>query len=110
MESYARDLILLQEFAAGHDVSVERLTRQQLEELVRQLMSEGRSPRSVARAIACYRGFYRFLTIDKRIKANPSPDIASFRSRMGPVINGFVGKAGAKGKALVEAVQNAGKA
>jgi hypothetical protein len=23
-------------------------------------MAEGRSPRSVARAVACYRGFYRF--------------------------------------------------
>jgi hypothetical protein len=46
----------------------------------------------------------------KLIKANSNPDIASFRSKMGPVINGFVAKAGAKGKALVEAVQAAGKA
>jgi len=46
----------------------------------------------------------------KRIKANPNPDIASFRSKMAPVINGFIGKAGAKGKAFVEAVQAAGKA
>jgi len=46
----------------------------------------------------------------KRINANPSPDIASFRAKMGPVINGFIAKAGPKGKALVEAVQAAGKA
>jgi TRAP-type transport system periplasmic protein len=46
----------------------------------------------------------------KLIKANPNPDIASFRTRMGPVIKGFVGRAGPKGKALVEAVQAAGKA
>ncbi len=46
----------------------------------------------------------------KLIKANPNPDIASFRSKMGPVINGFVAQSGAKGKALVEAVQAAGKA
>lgn len=46
----------------------------------------------------------------KRIKANPSPDIASFRSKMGPVTNAFIAKAGPKGKALVEAVQAAGKA
>jgi len=80
VESYARDLILLQEFAAGNSATVERLTRQQLEELVRQLMSEGRSPRSVARAIACYRGFYRFLTIDKRIKSNPADQLRAPRS------------------------------
>ena len=46
----------------------------------------------------------------KRIKANPNPDIASFRSKMAPVINGFIGKAGAKGKAFVEGVQATGKA
>ncbi len=44
------------------------------------------------------------------IKANPNPDIASFRSKMGPVVNNFIARAGAKGKALVEAVQAAGKA
>ena len=80
VESYARDLVLLQEFAAGHGAAVERLSRQQLEELVRQLMSEGRSPRSVARAIACYRGFYRFLTIDKRITSNPADQLRAPRA------------------------------
>lgn len=44
----------------------------------------------------------------KLIKTNPNPDVASFRSKMGPVINHFVGRAGPKGKALVEAVQAAG--
>ena len=42
-------------------------------------------------------------------KANADPDVASFRAKMGPVINNFVARAGAKGKALVEAVQAAGK-
>ena len=45
-----------------------------------------------------------------KIKANAAPDIDSFRSKMGPVITGFVGKTGAKGKALVEAAQAAAKA
>jgi len=80
VESYARDLVLLQEFAAGHKAPVERLTRPRLEELVRQLMSEGRSPRSVARAIACYRGFYRFLVIDSRLKTNPADQLRAPRS------------------------------
>jgi len=80
VDSYARDLILLQEFAAGERTSVERLARQQLEQLVRQLMSEGRSPRSVARAIACYRGFYRFLVIDNRLKANPADELRAPRA------------------------------
>ena len=80
VESYARDLVLLQEFAAGYKAPVERLTRPRLEELVRQLMSEGRSLRSVARAIACYRGFYRFLVIDSRLKTNPADQLRAPRS------------------------------
>ena len=75
VDSYARDLVLLRKFAASQRVSAEALSRQQLEELVRDLMSQGRSPRSVARAIACYRGFYRFLAIDGRLKASPADDL-----------------------------------
>lgn len=75
VESYARDLVLLAEFAAGRGVDVHALTRTDLEELIRTLMSEGRSPRSVARAVACYRGFYRFLMVDGRLQANPADDL-----------------------------------
>ena len=75
VESYARDLVLLAEFAAGRGVAPQALTRPELEELVRRLMSEGRSPRSVARAVACYRGFYRFLVVDGQLTVNPAGDL-----------------------------------
>ena len=75
VESYARDLVLLGHFAAGRGRNVAALTRPDLEGFVRDLMGEGRSPRSVARAIACYRGFYRFLVIDGRLKANPADEL-----------------------------------
>ena len=75
VESYARDLVLLGRFAAGRHAAVAALTRSELEDMVRGLMSEGRSPKSVARAIACYRGFYRFLVIDGRLKASPADDL-----------------------------------
>jgi integrase/recombinase XerD len=75
VESYARDLVLLAEFAAGRGDAPHRLTRPDLEQFVRQLMSEGRSPRSVARAIACYRGFYRFLVVDGRLAVSPADDL-----------------------------------
>jgi tripartite ATP-independent transporter DctP family solute receptor len=45
-----------------------------------------------------------------RVKANASPDIESFRAKMGPVLTNFVTKTGPKGKALVEACQAAAKA
>ena len=75
VESYGRDLVLLGQFAAGRGVRVEALTRPDLEGLVRQLMSEGRSPRSVARAVACYRGFYRYLVIDGLLPGSPADDL-----------------------------------
>ncbi len=45
-----------------------------------------------------------------RVKADASPDIPSFRSKMGPVLANFVNKTGPKGKALIEACQAAAKA
>jgi integrase/recombinase XerD len=75
IESYARDLNQLARFASGHGQPVEALQRQDLERFVRDLMSEGRSPRSVAREVACVRGFYRFLVIDGRLPASPADDL-----------------------------------
>jgi integrase/recombinase XerD len=75
VQSYARDLVMLAEFAERRRRPLVSLTRVDLEGFVRDLMSEGRSPRSVARAIACYRGFYRFLVIDGRAKASPADDL-----------------------------------
>jgi integrase/recombinase XerD len=75
IESYARDLVLLARFAAARGAAADALARPDLEALVRSLMSEGRSPRSVARAIACYRGFFRFLVLDGRLAVSPADDL-----------------------------------
>ena len=56
IESYARDLNQLARFAAGQGQPLEALQRLDLERFVRDLMAEGRSPRSVAREVACVRG------------------------------------------------------
>ena len=75
VESYARDLAMLAQFGAGLGRPLDALTREDLEGLVRDLMAEGRSPRSVARAVACFRGFYRFLVIEGRAKVSPASDL-----------------------------------
>ena len=75
LESYARDLNQLARFAAGHGRPVEALERQDLERFVRELMAAGRSPRSVAREVACVRGFYRFLVVDGRLTSSPATDV-----------------------------------
>ena len=46
----------------------------------------------------------------RRVRAFDAPDIASFRNKMGPVQTSFIAKAGARGKAFVDAVQAAAKA
>jgi integrase/recombinase XerD len=72
VESYARDLQLLGRYAAGIERPLPALTAPDLDGFVRALMSEGRSPNSVARAVACVRGFYRFLALDGRVPVNPA--------------------------------------
>ncbi len=75
LESYARDLGLLAAFAEKRETPVETLHRQDLEAFVRQLMSSGLAPRSVARAVACVRGFYRFVTIEQKHDQSPADDL-----------------------------------
>jgi integrase/recombinase XerD len=80
LENYARDLSDLIAFAAGQERPVERLSRRDLEALVRAQMSEGKSPRSVARLVACVRGFYRFLALHQHLADNPAVDLQAPRA------------------------------
>lgn len=74
-ESYARDLGALAAFAEKRNASTDALTRRDLEAFVRSLMSSGLSPRSVARSVACVRGFYRFLALERKLDQNPAADL-----------------------------------
>lgn len=80
VDSYRRDLSQLSAAAAAMERPVESLDRRALEQIVRQLMGEGRSPRSVARAVACLRGFYRFLVVAGHRQDNPAADVRAPRA------------------------------
>ena len=80
VESYGRDLSQLGAAAAGLKRPVESLDRRALEQVVRDLMAEGRSPKSVARAVACFRGFYRFLVVSGHRADNPADDLRAPRA------------------------------
>lgn len=80
IESYSRDLASLARFAVARGAGVESLSRQDLEAFVRGLMASGLSPRSTARAVACVRGFYRFLVLDRRLDASPADDLRAPRA------------------------------
>jgi integrase/recombinase XerD len=75
LESYGRDLAALAAFAAGAERAPERLDRPALEAFVREQMTRGLSPRSVARMVAAIRGFYRFLVLDRRLESSPADDL-----------------------------------
>jgi integrase/recombinase XerD len=75
VESYGRDLAQLTAAAAALEHPVHTLDRRAIEEVVRQMMGAGQSPRSVARAVACFRGFYRFLVLSGHRDDNPAVDV-----------------------------------
>ena len=80
VESYSRDLAQLSAAAAALERPIESLDRRALEQFVRQLMGEGRSPKSVARAVACFRGFYRFLVVSGHRDDNPAANVRAPRA------------------------------
>ncbi len=75
LESYARDLQALAAFAASRKARPEALDRRALEAFVRQQMTSGLSPRSVGRAVAAVRGYYKYLVVDRQIAHNPADDL-----------------------------------
>jgi integrase/recombinase XerD len=46
-----------------------------------RLRADGKSARSIARAVSAIRGFYRFLLVDRKIKVNPLAEVETPRFR-----------------------------
>ena len=80
IESYQRDLFSLLRFATASGRELKHFARPDLEAFVRDLMSSGLSPRSVARAVASTRGFYRFLASVGSLSTNPSAELQAPRA------------------------------
>lgn len=79
VESYARDLTRLRAIAAASGRRLMDLQRSDLEAAVRQLLSEGLAPRSVARATAAVRGYCRYLVREGRLAESPADDLRAAR-------------------------------
>ena len=80
VESYARDLAALAAFAEKRQLDPAALDRRELDAFVRSLMAGGLSPRSTARAVACIRGFYKFLAVEQRRETSPADDLRAPRA------------------------------
>jgi integrase/recombinase XerD len=75
LESYARDLARLNEWATKNKKPVAKLDRSDLRKWIASLSREGLAPTSVARAVSTARGFYKFLMLDGHLKHNPAEDL-----------------------------------
>jgi integrase/recombinase XerD len=80
VESYARDLAALAAFAEEQGTAVESLMLRDLEAFVRGLMTRGLAPRSVARAVACVRGYFRFMALERKLDESPAADLRAPRA------------------------------
>ena len=80
LDGYGRDLEALLAFAGARGTPLDSLSRPDLEAFVRDRMAAGLAPRSVARLVACARGFYRFLVRDGQIPIDPASDLHAPRS------------------------------
>jgi integrase/recombinase XerD len=80
LESYQRDLMLLGRSKAADGRPLDHLELDDLEAFVRELMSAGYAPRSVARAVATIRSFFRFLALEHGQTVNPAADLRAPRA------------------------------
>ena len=80
LESYARDLARLAAFAEARGLGLAAADRRDLESFVREQMTGGLAPRSVARLVACVRGFYKFVAVEQKLARNPADDLRSPRA------------------------------
>src|SRR5262249_3015056 len=80
LESYARDLAALASYAEARGLALESVDRPALEAFVRSLMASGLAPRSVARAVASVRGYYRFLAIERKSDRSVADDLRAPRA------------------------------
>jgi integrase/recombinase XerD len=80
LESYARDLSQLAAYVEKRGLLLETLDRRDLEAFVRAQVASGLASRSIARLVACVRGFYKFATVEHKLAKNPAEDLQSPRA------------------------------
>jgi integrase/recombinase XerD len=78
--AYGRDLARASGFARARGLTLEAMSRADLEACVRHAAAEGLSPASAARLVATLRSFHRFLRLAGHTTANPADDLHAPRA------------------------------
>jgi integrase/recombinase XerD len=76
-EAYKRDLEMFAEFLEKRDGTLLTAGQADVSAFMQDLREKGVQSRSIARKLSCWRGFYKWLLMDKRVKADPTVNIES---------------------------------
>jgi integrase/recombinase XerD len=76
-EAYRRDLEMFAEFLEKADRTLLTARQAEVSSFMQDMRGRGVQSRSIARKLSCWRGFYKWLLMDKRVKADPTVNIES---------------------------------
>ncbi|MDF3036108.1 MAG: recombinase XerC, partial [Paucimonas sp.] len=71
VDSYRRDLVQLMQLADAVSATLESVTHFHVRKFAAQLHSQGLNPRSIARKLSAWRGFFNWLSEQMPLAANP---------------------------------------
>src|ERR1700759_5275142 len=74
-EAYTRDLEQFAEHVEGHNGLLVGATQEDVREFMEGLRGHAVESRAIARTLSCWRGFYRWLLMDKRIAHDPTVNV-----------------------------------
>ncbi len=77
VDNYRRDLFQLHELSEG--IPLEKLNHHQIRRFVSILHAKGMNPRSIARKLSAWRGFYQWLAEQTKLPVNPAESIKAPR-------------------------------
>ncbi|SAI51530.1 integrase/recombinase [Bordetella ansorpii] len=83
LDGYARDLRRLAELARQANLPLERLSNGHIRQFVARLHAQGLGPRSLARLLAAWRGFYQWWAPQADLPGNPATGVRAPKAPRG---------------------------
>ncbi|MGN6581711.1 MAG: site-specific integrase, partial [Bordetella sp.] len=83
LDGYGRDLRHLAELAANAKLPLERIANGHIRQFVARLHAQGLGPRSLARALAAWRGFYQWWAPQAGLPGNPAAGVRAPKAPRG---------------------------
>lgn len=72
LDAYMRDLKKLIDYIDTREIAIKTITRENLQDFVAEMYSDGKNPKSIARNISGIKSFFNFLVIEQYIDEDPT--------------------------------------